>query len=218
MKLLPRFYVGLMTVILYNCVFAQPIYEATIGGKKSPDGTVEIACDLPGDLQRHNTESVGLGMCVFVSIHHAATWQNAEVYENIHEWMKSKRIPGGGYPKKVDKILEEIAKDRGMEKVDYINYEGNDIDLLILACKTGRMPCVTYSYSFSGRYGGGRIYHMVNLVYADDKWFCILDNNFPGEDKYEWLTKDEFIKTYTGMKTGWCVILLNPPPPPPPKN
>ena len=61
---------------------------------------------------------------------------------------------------------------------------------------------------------GGRIAHMVSLVHADDKWFAILDNNFPGS--IEWMSPEEFKRTYTGGRAGWAVLLLNPGPPPPP--
>ena len=60
--------------------------------------------------------------------------------------------------------------------------------------------------------------YMVSLVHADDQWFCVLDNNYPGVDKYEWMTPDEFRRSYTGGRAGWSVILLDPGPPPPPRN
>jgi hypothetical protein len=88
--------------------------------------------------------------------------------------------------------------------------------ILKLACKTGRMPGVTYSFSPTGRYGGRRIAHMVSLVSADDRHFVILDNNYPGT--YEWMTPEEFTRSYTGGGQGWAVILLAPPPSPVPVN
>ncbi len=80
------------------------------------------------------------------------------------------------------------------------------------------MPGVTYSFSPTKRYGGARIAHMVSLVHADDQWFCVLDNNYPGLDKYEWMSPAEFLKTYTGGGGGWAVILLDRGPPPLPWN
>jgi hypothetical protein len=77
---------------------------------------------------------------------------------------------------------------------------------------------VTYSSSPTGRYGGSRIAHMVSLVHADDRWFAVLDNNYPGANLIEWMTPQEFQRTWTGMGGGWAVILLAPPPPPPPVN
>jgi hypothetical protein len=57
---------------------------------------------------------------------------------------------------------------------------------------------------------------MVSLLHASEKWFCILDNNYP--QSFEWMSPDEFRRTYTGGRSGWSVILLSPGPPPVPKN
>jgi hypothetical protein len=92
------------------------------------------------------------------------------------------------------------------------------LDVLRTALKMGRMVSCTYSISPTGRYGGGRISHMVNLVHLDDKYAAILDNNYIGDTKYEWLTIDEFVKTYTGGRAGWAIVLLDPGPPNLPYN
>lgn len=187
-------------------------------GASSMDG-VEISCDFPGSRHRRNTESKGLGLCVFTSIHHAADWQNIPGLIDFPKWMRDKGIPGGGYPEKVAKLIPQICQERGVPTPEYFQVESNDLEVLKAACASGRMPGVTYSFSPTGRYGGKRISHMVNLVHADDKGnWVILDNNFPGEDKYEWLTTQEFLKTYSGGGTGWSVIFADPPPPPPPFN
>lgn len=190
---------------------------ASVGGPVHPDGT-EIACDLPGHLHRRNTSSRGLGNCVFTSIHHAALWQCVPALEEFPKWLIEKGIEGGGYPQKVDALIPKISQDRGLPTPGYIQVEGKDLEILKLAIATGRMPCVTYSFSPTGRYGGGRIAHMVNLVHADDQHFVVLDNNYPGYDAFEWLTPAEFLKTYTGGSQGWSVILLDAPIPMPPTN
>lgn len=194
---------------------------ATVAGPKHPDGT-EVQCDLPGKLHRRNTESRGLGNCVFTSIHHAGVYQNVPVVQEFPKWLISKGIPGGGYPQKVANLIPRMSKDRGLPEPQYLQAEGMDLDLLKAACASGRMPGITYSVSPTGRYGGSRIAHMVNLVAAgagkgpDGKgWWVILDNNYPGESNYEWLSEAEFRRTYA---PGWCVILLNPSPAPPPRN
>jgi hypothetical protein len=175
---------------------------------------------LPADLHRRNTTSQGQGCCVWTSIHHSALWQNVPAYEEAPKWIQQKGIPGGAYPGAVQKHLPEMARERGLaEAPAFLNYEGTDLELLKLACKSGRLPAVTYSYSPTGRYNGARIAHMVSLLHADDRWFAVLDNNYPGANQIEWLTPEEFKRTWTGMSgAGWSVILLNPPPPPPPKN
>lgn len=195
-------------------------FAAVVAGRTGPDGT-ELACDLPGSQQQKNIASKGLGCCVFRATDHAARWQNVRALMGFPEWMVSKGIEGGGYPSKVDKLIPQIAKDRGLPAPEYLNAEGLDLDLLCAACASGRMPCVTYSKSPTGRYSGQRIAHMVNIVYANQQanngkgWFVVLDNNYIGEDNYEWMTTAEFTAAY---KPGWCLILLAPPPPMPPHN
>lgn len=208
----------LVGCVLVVVCLTVAVWAASVGGNRAPDGT-EVQCDLPGDLHRRNTTSRGQGCCVWTSIHHAAIWQNVAAYWDAPKWIQSKGIPGGAYPGAVQQYLPQMAKERGLPDVPaFINYQGNDLELLKTACRTGRMPAVTYAFSPTGRYGGRRIAHMVNLVHADDKWFAILDNNYPGSNQIEWMTPEEFRRTWTGMGGGWAVILLAPPPPPPPKN
>ncbi len=97
-------------------------------------------------------------------------------------------------------MIKDICQKKGVPVPPYIQVQGKDIEILKLACKTGRMPGVTYSFSPSGRYGGQKIAHMVSLPHADDKWFCVLDNNFPRT--YEWLTPQEFSRTYAPGSGG----------------
>jgi hypothetical protein len=187
---------------------------ARVGGKTSPAG-VEIQCDLPDSEQKHNIASKGLGCCVFRSLDHASRYQNCPQLWGMPEWMVQKGIAGGGYPEKVVRLVEQISKDRGMPVPRLVQVTGKDLEILRLATRTGRMPCVTYGWSPSGRYNNQKIAHMVNAPHADPQHFAILDNNYVGSDKYEWLTPEEFLKAYG---SGWAVILLNAPPPPIPKN
>jgi hypothetical protein len=197
---------------------AQPFTGAVVGGFTAPDGT-EAACDLPVDLQQKNAAGRdGAGLCVFASMRHTGRWQNDPVFGGLFDWMKSK--PGGGYPEKVDRMIQQYAGEKKLPLPDYVQIEDSDLEILKLACKTGRMPAVTYSYSPSGRYGGQRIAHMVSLFAAGEgpqHFWAICDNNFPGT--LEWMSEAEFKKVYTGNQgSGWAIIHLNPPPPPPPHN
>jgi hypothetical protein len=193
-------------------------FAASVGGNKAPDGT-EIHCDLPASLHRKNTTSRGQGCCVWTSIHHAAMWQNVQAYQEAPQWIQGKGIAGGAHSGSVAKQLPEMAKERGYaDPPKFLNYEGNDLELLKIACRGGRCPAVTYSFSPTGRYGGSRIAHMVSLLHASDRWFAIVDNNHVGANQIEWLSPAEFKKTWTGMGGGWAVILLSGGPPPPPKN
>jgi hypothetical protein len=189
-----------------------------VGGFTAPDGT-PAECDLPTDLHQKNSAGRdGAGLCVFASLRHTGRWQNDPVFGGLFDWMKTK--PGGGYPDKVDAMIKQYAQEKGLAVPDYLQVEDADLEILKLACRTGRMPGVTYGYSPSGRYNGQRIAHMVSLVAAGvgpQNWWAILDNNYPGT--LEWMSEAEFKKVYTGsQKTGWAVICLDPPPPPPPHN
>jgi hypothetical protein len=187
---------------------------ALVNGPRHIDGT-EIDCDLPPDLHvRNRGGSDGAGLCVFASLCHSGSWQNDPVFAGLFEWMSHR--PGGGYPDKVDRVIEEYCRDKSLPRPAYLQVEGTDLEVLKAACRSGRMPGVTYSYSPTGRYGGQRIAHMVSLVAAGDRWFVVLDNNFP--QTYEWMSAEEFRRSYTGGKSGWAVIPLNPGPPPPPRN
>ena len=190
---------------------------ASVGGPVHEDGT-EIHCDLPGAYHRRNTSSWGLGNCVWTSIGHSSEWHNVDACREFAKWLTAKGIKGGGYPEKVDDLIPQIAADRGLPTPAYLNITSDDIDLLKRACQAGYMPAITYSKSPTGRYGGSKISHMVTLVHADNNWFVILDNNYPGVDAYEWVTPQEFIQTCQLGGKYWAVILLAPPPPPVPTN
>jgi len=58
---------------------------------------------------------------------------------------------------------------------------------------------------------------MVSLAAAGEKWWAVLDNNYPGS--FEWMTRDDFLKSYTdGAGKGWAIIPLTPGPPPVPRS
>ena len=195
-----------MNLLLLLLLNLPGIYaDSQIGGRTSPDGIEALVCDLPALEHMKNTGgSDGAGLCVFTSVEHCARWQNEESLRGFQQ--KMRKEPGGGYPEKLDRMMARYCPNTA-----YLQYTGADSSLLKLALHTGRMPAVTYG--FSPRYGN-RIAHMVNLVHFSDRWACILDNNFPGEDKYEWMKPAEFERRWTLGNGGWAVFLLNPPPPP----
>lgn len=196
------------------------VLAGSVGGNMGPDGKTELQVDLPGKLHRANVSSRGQGCCTHTSVHHMAMWQNVPALQEFAKWVQSKQLPGGTYPKMMDDRIKLICKDRGVPVPEYISLEGGKevFGVLRTALSSGRMVGVTYSFSPTGRYGGGRISHMVNLVHMDDKYAVILDNNYIGADKYEWLSIDEFARTFTGGRAGWAIILLDPGPPPLPFN
>jgi hypothetical protein len=186
---------------------------AKVGGPVI-DGT-EIQVDLPGSHHRKNTASKGLGLCVFTSIHHAADWQGIDALLEMPRWMIARGIPGGGYPAKVQQLIPRLAQERGLATPEFVQAEHYDYELLKTALQSGRLACVTYSKSPTGRYGGGRISHMVNAAHADNQRVAILDNNYVGEQSYEWMTPEE------ARRAGvleWMIVFTDAPPPPPPHN
>jgi hypothetical protein len=73
------------------------------------------------------------------------------------------------------------------------------------------------TYSYSPRYGG-RIAHMVCSPMYRGKYAVVLDNNFIGEDKYEWMSKEELVNRMKGGGGAWVFVWLVPGPPPVPHN
>ena len=214
--------------LLFALVLISGLNGAVVKDPPKGPNDVIAKCDIPLEWHLRNKggndrtplnpfgrPGQGSGLCVFTSIEHAARWQNVESLVGFRDWMTNHA--GGGYPEKVDAMIERICKERGMVKPRYLQVEGSDLEILRKAIQSGRMPGVTYGYSPSGRYNGARISHMVSLVHADDTHFAILDNNYPGN--YEWLSQKEFTGAYTHPKgSGWAVILLDPGPPAAPWN
>jgi hypothetical protein len=204
-----RFYLILAALLLLPIRGHGEIKEA---GPTGPDGT-QAQVDYPKSQWQKNTGgSNGAGLCVFTSIEFAARWQHVPELEDFQAWMKSH--PGGGYPSKVDAMIGQLCKQKGVQVPQYIQYQGRDLDVLRLALKTGRLPCITYDGHDGLHYRGG-ISHMTNVAHLDDKWAMVLDNNYP-PDKSLWMSPQEFLQRWAGKGNGWAVFLLNPGPPPVP--
>lgn len=194
--------------------------NSTIAGR-TYQGEV-LDCDLPGPKHIKNIGSKvdGAGMCVMSSIEMAAIYQNMDKrWVGLRDWCAND--PGGAYPQKVVQQLDAYAKAKGIPNGRdlYMQYEGPDPwPIVEAALKTGRMPCITYGTS--PRYGQQSIAHMVCAVKgADGKYAAILDNNFPGEEAYEWMTREELKRRINyPNQTGWVFVWLTPPPPPSPRN
>lgn len=202
-------------LLLLLILASAALGKITTGGSIAPDGTTEVACDLPASLRLKNTGGRdGAGLCVFTSIGHSSRFQNVPLLKDFQAYMK--QFPGGGYPEKVRKYVEKLASEKGQKPPDMLHIEGNDLDLLHVAVRTGRMPSVTYG----GRdpHYRGSIAHMVNLVHLDDTQAAVLDNNFIGENDLVWMSVEEFKDRYARPGGGWSVILLAAPPMPPPRN
>ena len=183
-----------------------------VGGRTSPDGAEEIQCDLPSSECKKNVGGRdGAGLCVFTSIEYAARWQNEPRLFNFQ--LEMTREPGGGYPEKVDQMIAKYGAG-----AQYVQSTTGDLELLRAALRSGRGAGITYM-GFDPHYGNARrIYHMVFLAHLSERWFAIIDNNWPNE--VVWMSVAEGRKRWGDPKTGdgWCVILLLPGPPAPPRN
>ena len=176
-----------------------------------------LTCDLPAAQQIKNIGSAvdGQGMCVMSSIEMAARWQGLEQLRGLRDWCA--RQPGGAYPGKVDQQIQAFCATRKIPAPDFLQYEGRDPRPILQLCdRTGRMACMTYGYS--PRYGGA-IAHMTCCPKYNGRWAICLDNNFPGEDRYEWMSPEELLRRIKHPGgSGWLFVWLAPPPPPIPHN
>lgn len=168
----------------------------------SHDGPVhdghEVQIDLPAEILKHNIASRGLGCCVFRSLDYCGLWQNVPELRDLPEQMVKAGIAGGGWPEKVDQIMQKFAPN-----VEYVQIKG-DWDLIRLALQTGRCVAITYGSA-----------HMVCLVSLSDGVGCFRDNNFVGPNELIWGNEREVIAKAGGSQV-WAVVLLNPRPPAPP--
>jgi hypothetical protein len=195
------------------------------GNKSWVNGLVHdneaITCDLPDDQQFRNIGSKldGKGMCVFSAIEMAARHQGLEQMRGWRDWCAAK-YGGGGFPKKVDQLLSAWWKEKAIQKIPYLQFEGIDPEATLqIIDKTNRMACITYGQS--PRYKQ-LIAHMVNGIHYGDKYGVVLDNNYPGEAKYEWMAREELvrrirIRTDGKLGAAWVFVWLTTGPPPPPK-
>jgi hypothetical protein len=188
--------------------------SSTIAGREFSGET--ITADLPVSEQLRNRGGRdGAGMCVMTSIEMAARWQGIDSLLGLRDWCANE--PGGAWPEKVDRQLHSFCRQRGIAVPAYLQYEGRNPESILNLCeRTGRMACVTYGYS--PRYGRP-IAHMINCVKFGAHWAVGLDNNFPGDGNFEWMTQSEFLRRIKHPGgTAWIFVWLAPPPPPVPHN
>lgn len=184
--------------------------QPVLGGPVAPDGTTEIKCHMPPSERKRNVGGRdGSGLCVFTSIEYCARWQCERALFDFQAQMRKEL--GGGWPEKVDKMIARYAPGTA-----YLQHTGGDPGVLTAALASGRMVGVTYG-GYDPHYRG-YVAHMVTLVHYDGTWACIIDNNFPGENEYVWMSPAEFQRRWKMGGGGWAVVLLSPPPPPVPRN
>lgn len=181
--------------------------EPAVVGGSVHDG-VELMVDLPiaQHVKNFGAPSDSKGLCVFASIDMMARWHHeASLIDIIH-----KMSTGGGWPEKVDKTIKAMSP-----ATQYQQYEGTNPAMLDFSLNRRSPACVTIGYG--ERYGPITIYHMVLLVHFDDKYACIIDNNFP--ETYEWMSREEFLRRWVfPSNKGWAITFMSAPPPPIPRN
>src|SRR5262245_6051173 len=213
-------FLGFVSIALLACAQVED-HSSFINGVMH--GGESITADLPESEHLKNVGSRidGAGMCVFSAIEMAARYQGLEQMRGWRDWCAAK-YPGGGWPEKVEKTLAEWFRVKGIAPIPYMQYEGNSPEeILTIIEKTRRMASVTYGHS--PRYGRGYIAHMVNGVHYGPRFGVVLDNNFPGDNAYEWMDRAEFVRR-TRLQPGgrqgpaWIFVWLTPGAPPAPKS
>lgn len=217
-------------IALFALFLAAPLTLAQIGDTSSKvagpvyDGQ-QLTVDLPPQEQIRNIGSKkdGAGMCVFSSIEMAALAQGLEQMRGWRNWC-AENYTGGGWPARVDQLLEAWWKHKGIDPIPYYQYEGRDPEaVLSLIDRTGRMACITYGWS--PRYGQ-QIAHMTCCPSFRGKFGVCLDNNFVAKkvgdkwvEEYEWMDRAELCRrTKIGSGSAWIFCWLTPPPPPPARS
>ncbi len=194
--------------------------DSIVNGPTHEDETISANLDPSEHIKNIGSKKDGAGMCVFSAIEMAALYQGHEEMRGWRNWCAA-NYAGGGYPEKVEKLLDAWWKKNGTKPIPYMQYEGTDPGpLLEIIDRTRRMACITYGYS--PRYGRGFIAHMVNGVHFGPRFGTVLDNNFIGDNSYEWMTRDELVRRMRlspGGRLGdaWIFVWLTPGAPPPPK-
>lgn len=191
-------------------VLVQPSFAA---GPAAPDGT-EPRIDYPDDQWLKNVGSRldGAGMCVFTSFEHSCRWAGLDEFRGFRDWCAT-HYRGGGYPEKLQRLLDAYCKAKNLTPPPVIQYEGGATDILDAALRHGYLPCTTLYHS--PRYGRGTIYHMVNCAHLDAQRGAVLDNN---ERPLEWADRATTLRRMKLQGKLWAVVVLAYGPPPFPYN
>lgn len=122
--------------------------------------------------------------------------------------MESK--PGGGYPEKVDRMIAAFCSEKGLPEPSYVHIIGSSdwheiVEVLKTAVANGYLPCITWGTDCTV-YQNTPIAHMVNLIYLDDEWGAIVDNNRP--NRILWVKRPTW-DSYTRKGGFWAMIYLD---------
>ncbi len=149
--------------------------------------------------------SDGSGLCVISSVLINGAYQGIPALAGLkgsNLWKTAKSRPGGYYPAKLEKLLNEVLPG---EK--WFSWEGESTDLVREYSAKG-FPVATTTNT-GALYNYAPIHHMISLIHLDDKWACIVDNNDPG--KYHWMPAQEYNKRFRDGQQGWGFVWLRMP-------
>lgn len=193
------------------------LLSPTVAGRISPDG-VPIECDYPPDRMQENLKGTdGSGLCVWAAASWAMDWHGVSGGRDLLPWMTRKE--GGGWPDKFDAMMKEYFREKNQPVPGYTQMTGSDTAFVLKALESGKLVCATYNHSPTGRYQGRRISHMVCVHHCDGERVAIGDNNYIGDNSYEWLPMEEWKKCFLGDNgKGWAIAFDPPGPPPVPHN
>jgi hypothetical protein len=148
----------------------------------------------------------GAGMCVYNSFRGCMVSQYRGEVDDYARWLAD-RFPGGGYPTRVTEYTNAYTKAKNIQ-IDYVQVVGPEsVQAIKTALLDGRAVAVTDSGDPS--FYGGPVPHMTNIVYLDDEWAGIVDNNRP--TFVEWVRASTWLKRHTHFDQGWCIIYLDRP-------
>jgi len=150
--------------------------------------------NLPPSMRQKNwLGNQGEGSCVWASTISLLRWQGR--YRTA-EWVRS-NYGGGEWPD------DHVAKlDRAGIRYAYVT--NGDVRFLEWCCGTRRGAGVTVM-------GGA---HCVNLVFLDDHWACLLDNN--DVQHYRWVPRETFLAEWQASYGWGFTVVYSPTPPLPP--
>jgi len=180
-----------MKRILVVLVLLASIVGCEVQEILSPPTVERPTVNLPLSLRQENwTSSRGFGSCTWATMVSLLRWQGQP---QAAEWVR-KNCAGGGTSSNM-----AAAFDRAGLRYAYTT--DPDVSVLEWACQTRRGCGISVKGMVCPKCGkrhGG--YHFVALVYLDDKWAAILDNN--AVEQYVWIPREELIATWKAGG-GW---------------
>lgn len=150
------------------------------------------------DHQQNTGGRDGAGLCVIASTVMGARYLGYREEADLL-WSEAKKDEGGYWPDKWDKFADRVCPD-----LTYAHYIGSDFEVLKKLSESG-LP-VGSTMDTGSLYGYESIEHMVEVVHADEKLVCFIDNNKPGV--YTWVSRAEWERrAKLNRGTFWLLVL-----------